>query len=288
MILESLKIRKVFLPEYICPVVFEIVQKCNVDYETYPLNENLSPLYLPQLKDNEYFLYVNFWGIQEIMSRNLIKHFGKRLILDLTQAFFFQPPEEIIAFNSVRKFVGTPDGSFLFGGFTLDLPQQESAPYCQHLLMRAEGETEKGFPCFQENSRKMDSWIPQRMSQLTEKILGSISLEKIKYNRQRNFKIIASMLNGCNQFSFPDLTENCVPLCYPFLCEMGDGLKNYLIQHRIYIPTYWNGIENYITPSSNVQYWTHNMVCLPIDQNYTKEQIEFVAKTILNYFKENK
>ncbi|MDD3468568.1 MAG: hypothetical protein PHE53_01145, partial [Thermoguttaceae bacterium] len=152
-ILQHRRYRKIWLPAYICPIVFDTLDRLSIEYETYPLDMQLAPTgHFDHLASDEAFLYVDYFGLKDAMIQRLALE-QKNLIADLTMAFFCHPPAEVDAFNSARKFVGVPDGGFLFGSIAeklhrqilevpSSLPRQTAWPFCQHLLMRADGEVE--------------------------------------------------------------------------------------------------------------------------------------------------
>lgn len=264
LIVQKKNYRRVWLPEYICPVVFDALKSINVPYATYKIDKNMDPIIDFEVKEWEAFLYVNYFGIKnktvEYLSQNV-----PNFIADLTQAFFYHPLPGVLAFNSARKFIGVPDGGFCFGDFIneITLPRQSVCNNCKHLLMRAEGLVEEGYPFFKENEIDQKKWNCKKMSLLTEKILRSVDFENIKGRRIENFKILHKTFHSYNELKF-DIEEETVPLCYPLLIPNGKEWKRELCQKKIFVPTYWPDIE---IPDNWTRYLIDNLVCLPIDQN---------------------
>ena len=87
LILHKLKPIKVFIPYYTCDAVLEPLIINKIEFEYYSLNENLEPAEI-KLKQDEYILYINYFGIKKRVVQALIKKYGKRLIVDDTQGFF--------------------------------------------------------------------------------------------------------------------------------------------------------------------------------------------------------
>lgn len=160
--------RRVWLPEYNCPSVTEYLTKHHIVWETYPVDEQLNPI-LPNLSSGDALCYINYFGIKFETCRHLEAQ-GLPLILDLTQAFFYKPLPQTDAFSSARKFVGVPDGGYLFGPLVeeCDLVQQEMTPVeCQSLFLRQQGDVTGGYAAFQQQSATMANWMPARASQMT-------------------------------------------------------------------------------------------------------------------------
>jgi len=276
LVLRRRNYRRAFVPRYICPVVFETLRKVGVEYAYYSLDASLAPVLDAPLAADEALLYVDYFGVKDATTRALASETGN-FIADLTQAFYFEPPKGCDAFNSVRKFVGAPDGGYVFGDFVseLDLPRQEVFSNCAHLLMRAEDKTEEGYRYFRANSDAMGVWEPERMSLLSEKILKSVSLEEIATKRRKNFLFLHERLESRNELKIDVDKETFVPLCYPLLVENGKEIKKKLIENKVFVPTYWPGLDEVTLPDSFERRLIDDLVCLPIDQNLNSSDLMF-------------
>lgn len=109
-ILKVLEPRKIFIPYYICESVLEPVHKLNVELEFYHINKKFEPDIPSQFNQNDYFLFVNYFGINDSIGKSLAANI-KNLIADNSQAFYCQP-YECPTFYSTRKFFGVADGSY--------------------------------------------------------------------------------------------------------------------------------------------------------------------------------
>ncbi len=69
-------------------------------------------------------------------------------------------------------------------------------------------------------------------------------------------------------------------MVYPYLINNGNKLKEILIKHKIYIPTYWNNILDYTKDSDWEYYLSNNLICLPIDQRYNVEDLKLIINLI--------
>jgi hypothetical protein len=90
LIVEQREYRRVWLPAYICPVVFETLDKIGVEYAFYPIDATLNPIFDRALEPDEAFLAVDYFGVKDKMISTLSydERFRGRLVADLTQAFF--------------------------------------------------------------------------------------------------------------------------------------------------------------------------------------------------------
>ena len=71
------------------------------------------------------------------------------------------------------------------------------------------------------------------------------------------------------------------PLVYPYWVENGKGLKKKLISKSIFVATYWPNVFEWCK-SDDLEYeLADNVVCIPVDQRYDKDDMERILKEIL-------
>ncbi|WP_129594606.1 hypothetical protein [Seramator thermalis] len=113
-ILRAKAYQKVYLPYYTCDVMLEPIQKLNIQFEFYSIDEFFQPIFdFSIIKDDEVFVYNNYLGICD----NQVKEVAakcKNLIIDNSQAFYSMPLPGVNTFYSPRKFFGIPDGAYLY------------------------------------------------------------------------------------------------------------------------------------------------------------------------------
>ncbi len=284
LIIKQKKYTSIWLPAYNCRSFINWIEKKGMRIKYYSINHNLDPLDLPILSNDEGFLYINYFGIKDQTCDFLSNQYKKNLILDLAQAFFYLPQNDITAFNSSRKFFGVPDGGFVFSDFIdeISLTRAKSYQTALHLLLRSDGEIAQGFSAFQQNEMAMSEWEPQRMSLLSEKIHRSIDYEFIKNRRRENFVFLHERLSGYNQLKTVCDDLSGVPLCYPLLIEGGDTIRKELIASNIFVPTYWPDIEDLLEGREIEQNLQKNLVPIPIDQRYSLEDMEYIVNIIID------
>ena len=272
--------RRMWVPAFVCKVVYDTLEKLNVEVVSYSLTPSLEPAHLPLLLENEGFLYVNYFGIKDDACNALSNTIGN-LVLDLTQAFYYAPPLNVDSFNSARKFFGVPDGAFLFGDLVpdLELPRATSWKYCEHLLRRLDDDVSGGYAVHIANDASMGDWQPSRMSLLTERILKSIDILQAKQKRIANYQFLHEVLKTVNELTIADSNASA-PLCYPLLSGNGVALKRMLIENRIFVPTYWPNIDERLADLPIETNFQSNLVCIPIDQRYGVEEMKFIIKML--------
>ena len=69
------------------------------------------------------------------------------------------------------------------------------------------------------------------------------------------------------------------PLVYPFWSD--NGQKKQLIDAEIFVATYWPNVFEWTKPSDLEYELANNVVCTPIDQRYSEEDMERIVKEIM-------
>lgn len=275
--------KSIAVPRYICPCVFRELERRGVRTSFYDLDGSLEPVSDTIPREGP-VLYVNYFGLKDAAVERLARELGNRLVLDLTQAFFYAPPAGVAGFNSARKFIGVPDGAFLIddsGVCENEFPVQEITPDSAYLFMRADGQTEAGYSLFRRVSDGMDNWGIRRISRLSETILRSADLDGIARKRRENFLFLDSLLRAVNQIKWDCGAQS--PLVYPLLLPNGAELRKNLIAEKIFVPAYWPGLESVVCPGSFEAGLIENLVNLPVDQNCGREDLEYAADLIKTF-----
>lgn len=276
-VLRSRQYTKVYIPYYTCEVMLEPLKKLGVQYEFYSINEKLEPVVLPDLKENEAFLYTNYYGLKQDCVLKLANCFGNRLIVDNAQAFYAKPIQGIDTFYSARKFFGVADGAYLYTDCRLEVnfEQDQSYDRMSHLLKRTDVGAEFGYRDFRLNDDSLINNPIRRMSNLTEKILGSIDYENCREKRIENYKYLDEHLKSSNKIHF-DLADGAAPMVYPYWIN-DDSLRKKMIDNKIYVATYWPNVCQWCQKGNMEQEFVSDLLPLPIDQRYGKQDMENVV-----------
>lgn len=280
-ILRARRYRKVYIPYFTCEIVLQPFQLLGIDTVFYSVDEQLEPSIMPQLNAGEAFLYTNYFGLKQDCVERLAKVYGSRLIVDNAQAFYAPALAGIDTYYSPRKFLGVPDGGYLYTTERLDEELEQSVSYdrMSHLLKRIELGAEAGYGDFKENDEALGKQPMLRMSKLTERLLVSIDYEHIAEIRRRNFLLLDSELKKSNLLHL-SLGEESVPLVYPYLSKE-HSLKQKLIDNKIFVATYWPNVLEWCGDGE----WEHTLAesgCyLPIDQRCVEIDLENIITLTL-------
>jgi len=283
-IFRTEKPQKVLLPYYICDSVIEAARQENIPIEHYHINEKFEPL-LPDgnLSDaRSLILYVNYFGINEGIVRKLSMSFDN-LLIDNAQAFFSQPVKSLNTIYSPRKFFGVSDGGYLYtdspGGQQLE--SDISYEHCGHLLKRLDRGAAASYDLYKKNEEAFHSRPVKQMSELTKAILSSINYDKVKTVREQNFLFLHEALKNYNELRIATEELNG-PMVYPLLIAK-KGLKEFLIQHKIYVATYWQEVLTRVGAGTTEHKLTEYLVPLPIDQRYGTEDMQVIVDTLIGF-----
>ncbi len=280
LILQQTKPDLVYVPFYICDTLLEAFKVAQIPFQYYPLNESLELQVLPNLKPNEYFLWVNYFGVKSAYTQQLFEHYQQQLIVDHSQAFFEAMPYTW-GFNSARKFMGVPDGAFLFTPkkLELNLPINTDFIYT-HLIEKVAQNQEKAYQDFKKNESLMSCDL-KFASILSQKLIAHTDFEHIQKKRQNHFQYVHQQLGKYNLLKWKTI-PNITPLCYPFLPSKHWD-KKVFHQKGFYIPSYWQEVVlNPIKSFTFEKKLAQRLLPLPIDQQCDEKSLKRLVNFILS------
>ena len=269
-VIKAFNIKEIYAPYYTCPFVWQVLknEKCKIHF--YHINKDFFPT--QKFPKSAYILYTNYWGICDKNIKKLSKQY-KNLIVDNALAFYMKK-YGIASFNSPRKFFGVPDGSYLLIDKKLEqnFPYSKSYNNCQHLLKQLD--TEDGYNDFCNNEDSLENSPIEYMSKLTQKLLQNIDYKKVKKARIKNFKFLHKHLKHINELSF-HITKNDVPMNYPLFIK-NENLRKQLKDNNIHIEQYWGKLS----PTSTEGKFQKYLLLIPINQNLSKTDMQYIIETI--------
>ena len=279
-LLKSRRCRKILLPYFLCESVVHTCQENQIETEFYHLNEKLEVLYpKEQLPEGEYLYLVNYYGQLSDSRISEYKKIYGNIIVDHTHAFFQKPLKGIDTLYSCRKFWGVSDGAYLSTDAVLpmDKPVDHSNKRMGHILGRYEENAGVYYQEMLQNAARYEGMEIRRMSRLTENLLGAIDYETGRRKREENYRILSEALPS--EFIFTRVTPEG-PFVYPYYHKEGLKLRRWLAEHKIFVPTYWKNILEECTESSLEYQWAADVLPLPCDQRYGKEEMQYMAERI--------
>jgi len=280
--------RSVYLPYYICSTVEDAIRRYLPDLciQYYHIDEHFLPADV-SLRENEGILWVNYFGIQpENIIDEVAQRFGDHLIIDNTQAFFTAPRELAYQVYSCRKFFGVCDGSYVIHKNISRRPLNSlfSSLYAVHLLHSLEYGTNYSYALNKENEERLNHSELSAMSPLTSAILRAVDYSDVLQTRRENMRALHQILGPYNQLP---IAEAAPAMSYPFLCSKKE-LRQALVEHKVYVPMLWAETAENERASSWEVYLAEHLCILPIDQRYTKEDMNTIGALVLKLLNENR
>jgi len=282
-ILRANKVAHVYMPKYTCDVMLEPLQKLNIPYTFYSIDEVLEIVSQIELKDDEYIVYTNYFGVKDEYSRQLSKVYGRRLILDCSQAYYFEPLRIGHTIYSPRKFFGLPDGGCLYTDRTIseELPIDNSDDRMSHLFKRNEEGAEAGYADFQKNDASLIGQPIKQMSPTTKELLSSIDFDQVRQKRVKNFHQLHVALKLRNDTKL-DIGSVACPMIYAFKTK-NKSLRHTLIDQKIFVATYWPNVFEWCSPEENDYQLAEDIIPLPIDQRYGEVEMQRIIQVVQEY-----
>lgn len=283
-LLKKLKCIKIYIPFYNCESVMKSVEAEGIEVERFFIDEGFNPIFKPGFKlgENEWLYIINYYG--QLSENNILayKKAYRRVIVDNAQAFFERPVGDIPTIYSCRKFIGVSDGAYLSADIPLDedMPRDRSTDRTAFLLGRLEDGARAHYNQMLEECEKFASAVPMRMSLLTENILRGIDYDRIRMKRLENYRILHEELDSKNPFT---KREPLGPFAYPCLVDNGVEVRRKLATKNVFIPTNWEYLISQAPEGSLEKYWSENILPLPVDQRYGREEMLMIVKTIKQY-----
>lgn len=283
-ILLNKKYSKIYMPFYTCGSLTKVVKAINIEIEYYNINENFEPVQNIEIEESEAMLYTNYFGICNAQSMNMSSRY-KNIIFDNAQAFFSKPINNSDTIYSPRKFFGVPDGGYLLTSNKMEENYEQDSSYArsEFLLKRIDECAENGYKQFIENENELNNQDIKKMSTLTSSILKSIDYQNVKQIREQNFHYLHDKFKNINELKMDSSLING-PMVYPLLISQ-KGLKEYMINNKVFIATYWKEVKKIVEEKSYEQKLVDYLLPLPIDQRYNEDDMSIISELIIGKLK---
>lgn len=277
-ILRCRKYTKIYVPYYTCDSAVEPIIKLGIPYEFYHIDKNYRIINNISISAGEALMYTNYWGMQSDYCMELSLKYGPQLILDYTQAFYAKPINGIDTFYSCRKFFGAPDGGYLYTNALADFDIEIDKSYSRldSLIKRIDLSPEEGYSDFCRSSESFHNLSIRYMSRFTRRLMASINYEEVASKRRNNYELLKKVLGG------KSLSDGVVPMIFPYEVKNGQKLRQRLINNRIFVAKYWPNVEKWTGKDAIDASMANNILPLPIDQRYGKEDMKKIIMCINN------
>jgi dTDP-4-amino-4,6-dideoxygalactose transaminase len=150
-------------------------------------------------------------------------------------------------------------------------------------MLRLCGEQEKAFEIFKEHEASFDGQT-RMISRVSEILLSNLNYKQISQRRLDNFEMLHDELKGYNALDI-DIARMDVPFCYP-LMPKAPIEKRRFYDKNVFLPNYWPDVLDREFSSVNAKKFSLDLLPLPIDHRYGKEEMDFIIKIVKDFGKQ--
>lgn len=287
--------KKVWVPVYMCPSVFEALERNGVEYGKYCVGHNLEPL-LDALPADDFIVICNYFGCKGVrFYEKMVKKY-KRVIFDHSQALFASPVLQEGVYNvySPRKFVPVADGAFLiskiFRQTCIQIYGQQkdcSAGRSDFLMQSTEEGTNACYKRYLDNEEWISNAGVMRISLLSENLLRQFNYRAIRDARNKNIATLQNELKKREIQTPLEFDTDHSLMAYPLLISIRpDIVRKKLISRHIYVSQLWKAVLEDPAANEWEKTLSESLFPIPIDQRYTQEDMEYLAETICEIIEE--
>ena len=280
-LIEARGIGTVWLPDFLCASVSRVCAREGVAVKTYRINEGFEPNWADlDVLSGEYLYLVDYYGqLTDAIVERASTICGGKLIVDEAMGLFVAPRPGIDTLYSPRKFLGIPDGGYLYtdAHVSRDVAEDESREHMSFLLGRVERPASEYYEDSKANNRRFVDEPVKRMSKLTRALIGAVGIEEVCRIRETNYAALAEAL-GC--FNRLELETSLGPMAYPFLVDDGPAVRSALANEGIYIPTLWPDVLENEEAGAMAKHYARDILPLPCDQRYGYGDMERIVKAL--------
>ena len=110
--------------------------------------------------------------------------------------------------------------------------------------------------------------------------MASIDYQLVAQRRRDNYLLLNEALKDKNNRRLLQLTDDEVPMIYPYYVENGSRLRQHFIEHHVFCARYWPNIFDWCSPMDWEYQLAENLVCIPIDQRYSENDMQNIVNLL--------
>jgi dTDP-4-amino-4,6-dideoxygalactose transaminase len=294
---------RILMPSYLCESILEPFKKKKIKIIFYKIKKSMEidhkDLKLKISKGKfDAILTIDYFGL---IKQELQKFPEKEKIIhlnDQVQSFLSNTKKEgDYIFNSYRKFLCLPDGSYLKvkNKSKEQIKLKRSIPHSLFIVTKLISGLLKNIPflklmfraLFEISEKKLINYDkPAKMSKISKILLSRTNFVEIKKKRRENYLFLNDKIKEMKNIK-PLISkikaEDC-PIGFPIICKNRDKLKKHLIKNKIYPPIHWN-LPKEINKKEFKDSWniSKNILTIPIDQRYDEKDMQRIVNVINKY-----
>ncbi len=248
-------LKRVLLPDYLCSSVLVPVKALGLDFEFYPINDELkfeATTFSKKYQKGDAVLIINYFGLQDLTDPiATVRTLDEKAIIieDDVQAYYeFRKPLGLVdfKFTSLRKTFAVPDGGLVKTHYELprvEAPntfgQYKAAAALLKSMREGNFNDQIYLEMFEKGEDLIDGELECGMSRIAEKLYGTLDEEHVKIRRLNNARYLVEELSKIGITPILPLTENHVPLFIPIYLRDRDEVRRRMFQHEVFCPVHW-------------------------------------------------
>lgn len=307
---EVLRSRKtVLLPAFTCSTVIEPFCDSKFEILYYDINEDFtidtdSLNYLIANEKPDLILVHSYWGFNTCGDADLIlqqfRNSGGVLVEDLTQSLFSENVRLGADYyvSSLQKFFAIPNGGFIMSKNQLNIEKEDDKSGIDVIASKtfmlkkdymaykndAKAQFKEGYKKI--NAIMEDNSAIYGISQMSEHILNKLDIGYIKEQRVKNYNYLHDYVNeNCKKLrvAMPKAGQGTVPLYFPVFPKNRSAFQAYMSERDVYCPIIWPKSEMIKGSFPTADKMYNNLICIPIDQRYTEEDMKHIGEVLSGY-----
>lgn len=298
--------KKVWLPSYNCSSVYDAAKRADVNIALYAVDKELliENGVFDKLKQGEVLYLVNFFGREETtFTQKAIKKAkaeGVVVIEDLSLSLLSEGKS--IGFGdyvigSIRKWLPIPDGGFVAS--KKDLPQftktiaanDYTLYYFAAQIMKSQylqGPSLDKQVFLNLSNKGMEALFSdykiREISEISTRVIHSTNFKEVALKRIQNFYNLYERIHEIKEVKLMvEPSAERVALGMVICVEERDALFRHLIQNGVYCNIHWRENESTVQFEDSC-YLSQHCLTLPCDQRYGTEQMNYIYKTITDFY----
>ena len=295
--------KRILVPAYCCDSMEVPFTLCGWELLYYRIHENMSidMAYLePKVKECDVILVMNYYGFN-----NLVENIAKihtlnpqiKVIEDISHTLYDYEMDcndgADYHVGSIRKTVGVNDGGIVLTNEELiDVPAYEETTF---VTLRKDAQLQKRnyeatkdeeakgkfLKQLRQGEEELDAFQTYHsISPESQKAVYAINVEDLSFRRKANYQHLEALLRErCLEIlAKGELQEGRVPFSVPVLLKDRDAFQKHCAQRGLYLPVLWP-VRTDICQTAT--FYAEHMLIVPIDQRYGWDDIEDIAKILI-------
>lgn len=292
---QSLGIRAILIPEYVCDSVVDAARQSTLEIKTYPITDALQmdTNALGKLDaKNTAVLIVNYFGMADAESQKqyIRTNYPEAIIIeDGVQAYYaYQKPlgVEHFKFTSLRKWFAIPDGGLVKTKYPMPIAANENTFAATKMagatlkrIRECLNHDELYLELLQRGEELIDANLENGMSDIAQRLMATIDTNRIAQRRMHNAHVLREGLKRLPHVKeLMEQIEDVVPLFIPIYVDNRDEVRRAMFDAGIFCPVHWPNQQ-----TNHAQEIAKHELSLIIDQRYDEADMNRIVEIIEKY-----